>query len=87
MCTFIDEWENKGIQIGIQQGIQQGIKQGVRQGIQQGIKQGIQQGINDGRILEAISIYRKELHMSTNDIVNKIMLKFGLKSDEVQKYL
>ena len=83
MCTFIDEWENKGIQIGIQQGIQQGIKQGVRQGIQQGIKQ----GINDGRILEAISIYRKELHMSTNDIVNKIMLKFGLKSDEVQKYL
>ena len=75
MCTFIDEWENKGIQIGI------------KQGIQQGIEQGIQQGISNGKILGAISVYRDELHLNTNDIIDKIMTKFGLKIDEVQKYL
>ena len=71
MCTFIDEWENKGIQIGIKQGIQQGIKQ----------------GISDGKILGTISVYRDEMHLNTNDIIDKIMIKFGLKSDEVKKYL
>ena len=63
MCTFIDEWENKGIKIGIKQ------------------------GISDGKILGAISVYRDELHLNTNDIIDKLMMKFGLKSDEVKKYL
>lgn len=63
MCTFVDEWENKGMQ------------------------KGLLQGRNEGRIMEAVLIYTEELHLSQNEILKKIIKKFGLKKEDARKYL
>lgn len=44
-------------------------------------------GISKGRIMEAVSIYSQEMHLNNKDVLNKIMQKFGLKSDEARRYI
>lgn len=59
---------------------------GIQKGIQQGIQQGIQKGKAAGKILGAIDIYR-EMKLSDNEILKRIMEKFSLTEKEARGYM
>lgn len=42
---------------------------------------------NRGRILEAVFIYSKEMKLNENQVMQKIMQRFSLSSEEAGKYL
>lgn len=56
-------------------------------GIQKGILLGREEGREEGRIMEAVSIYTEELHLSKKEILDKIMIRFGLKKEDAKNYL
>ena len=51
-----------------------------------GIEEGIVKGREEGRILEAVVIYRDEMHMSDELITKAIMNKFSLSLEDAEAY-
>ena len=52
------------------------------------LSQGIrEEGRLEGKIESAIDIYRDELNLSDDDILNKIMTKYNLPKTDALKYL
>ena len=59
------------------------IEEGRKEGLQEGRKEGLQ----EGRIIEAVIIYRDEMHMSDDKILDVIMNKFSLSMEEASVYM
>ena len=53
-----------------------------KEGYQEGIQEGIQKGI-----LEAVAIYREELELDDEVIIEKIMKKFSLSRADAEEYV
>lgn len=53
---------------------------------QENLERGLEQGLEIGRIYGTISAY-KELNLSEDTILNKLMEKFQLTEDEAKEYL
>lgn len=65
---------------------QENLERGLEQGLEQGLKQGLKQGKEIGRIYGTISAY-KELNLTEDTILSKLMEKFQLTEDEAKEYL
>ena len=50
-------------------------------------EKGRQEGREEGRILEAVVIYRDEMHMSDELITEAIMNKFSLSLEDAEAYV
>lgn len=61
-------------------------QENLERGLEQGLEQGLKQGKEIGRIYGTISAY-KELNLSEDTILNKLMEKFQLTADEAKEYL
>lgn len=49
MYSFLDYFEEVGLEKGIERGIEQGIQQGIERGIEQGIERGMKEGMEKGQ--------------------------------------
>ena len=59
---------------------------GRREGIEQGLKQGLEAGIQEGLIKGAVDMLR-DMDISEDMILKKIMDKYKLSKEKVLKYL
>ena len=50
------------------------------------LRMGEKKGLEQGRIMEAVSIYRDEMEMDDNSIIKKIMKRFTLCPDSGRWY-
>ncbi len=75
----IEEYER-----GIAEGIETGIKKGIEQGIERGIEQGIEKGIKKG--IEALILDNLEEGYGKEEIVAKLMKRFGISKSEAEVY-
>ena len=51
------------------------------------LRMGENKGLEQGRIMEAVSIYRDEMEMDDNSIIKKIMKRFTLQEQDARKYV
>lgn len=51
------------------------------------LRMGDNKGLEQGRIMEAVSIYRDEMEMDDNSIIKKIMKRFTLQEQDARKYV
>ena len=56
-------------------------------GREEGREEGRKEGREEGRILEAVVIYRDEMHMSDELITKAIMNKFSLSLEDAEAYV
>ena len=54
---------------------------------EEGREEGRKEGREEGRILEAVVIYRDEMHMSDELITKAIMNKFSLSLEDAEAYV
>jgi flagellar biosynthesis/type III secretory pathway protein FliH len=54
---------------------------------EEGREEGRKEGREEGRILEAVVIYRDEMHMSDESITKAIMNKFSLSLEDAEAYV
>ena len=54
---------------------------------EEGREEGRKKGREEGRILEAVVIYRDEMHMSDELITKAIMNKFSLSLEDAEAYV
>ena len=59
---------------------------GRREGRKEGLEEGLKEGLKEGMIRGSITILR-DLNMSEDSIMEKIMEKYQLTREEVKKYL
>ena len=51
------------------------------------IAKGHKEGLQEGRIIQAITMYRELVHFNDSQIISAIMLKFNLSREEAEKYV
>ena len=57
------------------------------EGMEEGRQEGRQEGRLEGRIQERIDIYRNEAHLSDEEIIRRIMMKFDLSEEAAKEYV
>ena len=81
------EGREKGRKEGREEGRREGRKEGHEEGRREGHEEGHREGREEGRILEAVVIYRDEMHMSDELITKAIMNKFSLSLEDAEAYV
>lgn len=57
MYSFLDYFEEVGLEKGMEKGIKQGLEKGMKQGLEQGLEKGLEKGLEQGREEERMKIY------------------------------
>ena len=91
MCEVLDRVEQRGYENGFQSGEQAGYQNGYQSGEQAGYRSGEQAGYQSGeqagKILGSVSVYREELGLDNQAIIDKIALRFSLTKDEASSFV
>ena len=57
------------------------------EGREDGLEEGLEKGIEIGTIKTAINIFREDMHLSNEEIIEKLIVKFGITREEAKEKL
>ena len=49
--------------------------------------EGVEEGLEKGKIEMAINIFREDMHLSNEEIIEKLIVKFGITREEAKENL